>query len=327
MSTLIIDRRDAALDSETGRLTVRLGGAEVAHFPLAQIERLVVRGQATLSTRLLAALHEGGAGILLLSGRRNEATATLLGKPHSDGAIRTGQLVLSLDSAARLRLARWVVAAKIAAQARALARGEAARADRRALLYARRTLPGFIARAREASDIASLSGIEGAAAAAYFPALGDLFPAGARFCGRNRRPPRDPGNAVLSLGYTLITFDAAREAALAGLDPLVGFLHALSPGRPSLACDLVEPVRPRIDLWAVGLFRSDTLRSDHFHMDGEACLLGKAGRSAFLAAWEEEAGLFRRMLREMCRVLARRGRNAAKAADTGEAGTNADPLS
>lgn len=71
MSTLIIDRRDAALDSESGTLTVRIEGAQVAYFPLAQIERLVVRGQATLSTRLLAALHQSGAGLLLLSGPRN----------------------------------------------------------------------------------------------------------------------------------------------------------------------------------------------------------------------------------------------------------------
>ncbi len=225
--------------------------------------------------------------------------------------MRTGQLALSLDPSLRLGIARWTVAAKIAASARALARGEPMHEDRRGLLHARRTLPGFISRTRTAPDIPTLSGIEGAAAATYFPALAVLFPAPARFSGRNRRPPRDPANAVLSLGYTLLTFDAAREAALAGLDPLVGFLHALSPGRPSLACDLVEPLRPRIDLWTIGLFRSGTLRADHFRVDGEACLLGKAGRSILLAAWEDEAPLLRRMLREMCRVLARRARNAA----------------
>lgn len=328
MSTLIIDRRDAALDAETGRLSVRVGGAEVGHFPLGQVERLVVRGQATLSTRLLAALNEAGAGLLLLSGRRNEPTATLLGKPHADASVRTGQLALSLDRNARLELARWAVGAKIAAQARTLGRGEPMRGDRRALIHARRTLGEFIGRARAAHDIASLSGVEGAAAAAYFPGLADLFPAAAGFSGRNRRPPRDPGNAVLSLGYTLLTFDAAREAQLAGLDPLVGFLHALAPGRPSLACDLVEPVRPRIDLWAVGLFRSGVLRADHFHRDGEACLLGKAGRSVLLAAWEDEAVLFRRILREMCRVLARRARKAGAAlALPEEAVAHADTLS
>lgn len=313
MGTIIIDRRDARLDADQATMLVEVADEGVTRVPLAQVERLVIRGRASISTRLFAALHRTGAGILILSGRRSEPSATLLGKPHADAAIRAGQLLLHLDPQSCLSLARWVVAHKIAAEVRTLARGEAMRADRRALLNARRTLPPLITRLRTTSDRAEVNGVEGAAAATYFAGLADIFPAAARFAGRNRRPPRDPGNALLSLGYTIALFEASREAAIAGLDPLVGFLHALSPGRPSLSCDLIEPLRPRVDAWAVGLFRDEKIRRDHFRRDGEAYLLGKAGRAIVLAAWEDEAATFRRLLRTMCRMLRGRARNAARA--------------
>ena len=98
--------------------------------------------------------------------------------------------------------------------------------------------------------------MEGAAQAAYFRAYCSLFAEALAFNGRNRRPPRDPVNACLSLGYTLVHFEAARAAYAAGLDPFLGFFHEIAFGRESLACDLMEPVRPLVDAWLWEMFRS-----------------------------------------------------------------------
>jgi CRISPR-associated protein Cas1 len=131
-----------------------------------------------------------------------------------------------------------------------------------------------------------LRGVEGAASAAVYAALAVMFPPAYGFCGRNRRPPRDPANALLSLTYTLLHSEAVLAAHGAGLDPFVGFYHALDFGRESLACDLIEPLRPAADEFVLALIRNETLRADHFSIDAAQCTIGKAGRSRYYEAVE-----------------------------------------
>jgi hypothetical protein len=135
----------------------------------------------------------------------------------------------------------------------------------------------------------------------------------ARIWGRNRRPPRDPVNAALSFTYTLLHFDAVRAAHGAGLDPMVGFYHRPAHGRESLACDLIEPLRPRADAWVRMLFRERELRGEHFATNKGACLLGKAGRERFHAAWESYASVPPRWLRRQCATLAGTLRSSGEA--------------
>ncbi|HMZ30734.1 MAG TPA: CRISPR-associated endonuclease Cas1, partial [Thauera aminoaromatica] len=131
-----------------------------------------------------------------------------------------------------------------------------------------------------------------------------LFAPELDFTGRNRRPPRDPVNACLSLAYTLLHFEAVRTAHAAGLDPLLGFYHRPAFGRESLACDLIEPLRPAVDDWIWRQFNTAQLRPEHFGTDKGACLIGKAGRGHFYAGWEQFAPLPRRWLRQRCARLA-----------------------
>lgn len=106
-------------------------------------------------------------------------------------------------------------------------------------------MTGALRRADNARDLDILRGHEGEAAAAYFAALPAILPAPwqSDFCGRSRRPPRDRVNALLSFGYALLTRDATAAAARVGLEPMLGFLHVVHPGRPALALDLIEPFR------------------------------------------------------------------------------------
>ncbi len=154
-------------------------------------------------------------------------------------------------------------------------------------------------------SIATLRGLEGASAAGYFEALAEIVPAGLNFHGRNRQPPRDPLNAVLSLTYTLLHAEAVLALYGAGLDPFIGFYHGLDFGRESLACDVMEALRPQADRFALMLFREGTLASGDFTNTESGCLLGKAGRSRYYAAYETRAEYFRRELEQAVRDIAR----------------------
>jgi CRISP-associated protein Cas1 len=314
MSTLYLDRRGAALDAEDGSLVVRLGGAVATRIPLAPLERVVVHGEAVLSTRLLAALWRHDVGLLLLSGRHSEPTARLVGRPHDDAALRLVQYRRAVDRAACRDFGRRLVAAKLAAATRLLDRALAIRLDRRKpLCDATATLMRLRASIAETAgaDRDTLMGIEGAGAAAFFRAFATLFPDSLGFSGRRRRPPPDPVNVCLSLGYTLLHHAAVREVQSVGLDPLIGFLHVPERGRESLACDLVEPLRPHVDEWVWRAFAARHLRGEHFAREkGGACLLGKAGRQQFYDRFETLAAGLRRLLRRMCRDLAAELRKA-----------------
>jgi CRISPR-associated protein Cas1 len=240
--------------------------------------------------------------------------AILLGPGHNDVAVRLAQARAALDGPWCSEWARRLVLSKIRAQRRLLNEARGERPDRRKPLSD--ALKGLetalLTLQDETLPIGSVRGIEGAAAAAYYGGLTSLFPEHLHFRGRNRRPPRDPVNACLSLGYTLLHFEAVRLAHAAGLDPLLGFYHRPAFGRESLACDLIEPLRAKVDRWVWRLFRTRRLRAEHFAQDKGACLLHKAGREAFYIDYERFAGLPRRTLRRQCALLARSFRKAGE---------------
>lgn len=305
MGVLHVDRRDAALAYRDGAVEVRVPGAPASLTPIGSLDRIVVTGSAIVSTGLLAQCWERGVGFLVLSGRRGMPTARLAAAPHGDAGLRLAQALATQDPLLRRRLAALIVSAKITGQAGVLRRLSAGRPGGRALSASAMTT---IARARrrirldQSLGVDSLRGIEGAVAAAYFPALAAFFPPSLGFSRRVRRPPTDPVNAALSLGYAMATAEASRQAQIAGLDPAIGALHGLAHGREALALDLVELARPRVDRFVHDLFRTRTLTADHFTRSGDAMLLGKAGRARFHAAWEDEAPALARLLRRTARV-------------------------
>jgi CRISPR-associated protein Cas1 len=309
MATLYLDRKGAALDVDAGSITVRLGGEIATRIPLVPLERIVLRGDAVVSTRVLAALWRHDIGLLLLSGRHSEATARLVGRPHDDVALRLAQYRRASDPEACRRTAREIVAAKLAGEARLLGRALEVRPDRRKpLTDALDTLARLQARIADDSETLdgdTLTGLEGAGAAAYFRGYSTLFAESLEFTRRRRRPPPDPVNACLSLGYTLLHHEAVREIQVVGLDPLLGFLHVPERGRESLASDLVEPLRPHVEEWVWRSFAERLLRREHFTREkGGACLMGKAGRQLFYDAFEPLAAGLRRLARRMARSLA-----------------------
>lgn len=298
MTSLYVDRRGVELRADSEALVFYENGSRCGTVPMAPLSRVFLRGDVTLSASLLGKLGERGIGVVVLSGRKGEPTM-LMGRPHNDAARRVAQYRLSLDAAFCLGFARAIVEAKLRAQRALIAerRDEDLR-WRYPLTVCLQRLDGCIARVDEQPSIAALRGLEGAGAAAYFQGYGELFAERLNFRNRNRRPPKDPVNAVLSLAYTLLHSEAVIALYGAGVDPFIGFYHALDFGRESLACDVVETLRPEVDRFVLGLFRSETLRFEDFSQVDGACLLGKAGRTRFYGEWETAADALRRSLDE-----------------------------
>jgi len=306
MSSLYVDRRGVTLKADGEALVFYENGARIGTVPLAPLERVFLRGDVTLSSSLLGKLGARGIGVVVLSGRKAEPTL-LLGRPHNDAARRLAQYRLAQDAAFCLAFSADLVSAKLRSEFDFLAeRREAEPLSRYLLTLALRRLEGAMEAIARQESVAALRGLEGAGAAAYFDGLGDLVPERLHFQRRNRRPPRDPMNAVLSLGYTLLHAEATLALYGAGFDPFIGFYHAVDFGRESLACDLVEPLRTVVDAHALALFRSERLRGEDFSLAEGACLLGKAGRARFYAEWEAVAEILRKRLAEATRALAER---------------------
>ena len=309
MTTLYIDRKDIELRVSGGALQFHEPGGQRGSAPLAPLERVVLRGRARLTTSVLGAIAGSGAGVLILSGRHNRHLATVVGRPHNDVVRRLGQFDAYRDPAARLAWSRGLVRAKIHAQLRLLERAREQRPDKRRPLTRSirklRAMRDGIADEPAAASVSRLLGVEGAAAAAYFSGYRELFPPSVEFSGRNRRPPRDPVNACLSLGYTLLHCDAVLACHAAGLDPMLGLYHEPAYGRESLACDVIEPLRPHVDGWVWGLFRDRVIGDRDFSRDNGAVLLGKTARKRFYERFNPLGAALRRLLRRQLSAAAR----------------------
>ncbi len=308
MGTLYLDRKNLALKLDGQALALYENDSKQGTVPLSQIERVVIRGNVQLESRILGALTSNNIGLLVLSGRNTEATAMLSGRAHSDAQRRIGQYFMANDLATRLPLAKWLVLAKIRNQRQLLSRAHKDRLDlRHDMTKGIECLSGILTMLDAPDvvpDLASLRGYEGAAAAAFFGAYAQLFAPSLNFIGRKKRPPPDPVNVCLSLGYTLLHYDTVRACHLTGLDPMLGFYHDIKFGRESLACDLMEPLRPWLDEWVWQVFRDRSLRTEHFSMEQGRCQMNKTGRQIFYGCYEQRVVPVRRLLRRYAYALA-----------------------
>jgi len=268
-------------DEEQGDTTVRL----------IDVSDLVLFGNVHITTPALATLLERDIPVTFLShGGWFRGIAHGLG--HRNVELRTAQYRQSFDEAFCLRFARDLVAAKIANQRTILRRNGRDDPDRALALdrlsAARKT-------SGRAASLGELLGFEGDAAAVYFRAFARLLAppkAGAdavpfQFDARNRRPPMDPVNAMLSLAYAMLARHFTVALASVGLDPYRGFYHAPRYGRPALALDMMEPFRPIIaDSVVLSVVNTGEIDAGDFVVATTGTALTSAGRRRFVEAFE-----------------------------------------
>lgn len=262
-------------------------GEIVRDLPLANIESLAVLGGVQVSTQAMAVFAEHEVPVAFLSAAgRLVAMMDPLGPTSS--AVRAAQIRLLDRPGKALDLARAVTVAKIANQRTLLMRNHAGLAPRVA-----GDLQACVSAAERAGTMDELRGHEGNAAAIYFSHFAGMLKKGvseiaSRFDahGRQRRPPPDPVNAVLSFAYAMLTHECSAAARLASLEPTLGALHTTRPGRPALALDLMEPFRPLIaDSIAVSAFNRGELTEGHFLDTAAGCAMTDSGRKAFFSVY------------------------------------------
>jgi len=300
MQTLILDRKGCRLSLAVKRLRIEAAEQSPRFIPISMINRVVVCAQTEIQSNVLGALAAAGIAVLFLSSRDHRRTALLMPPHGGDHALRLQQYQMVIAAEMRLEVARLIVRMKLHGQWRTL---HSLHLSATVARQAHRSFPTILENIKHASSLDSIRGYEGGAASLYFQAIAESAPASWHFSGRKRRPPPDPLNAMLSLSYTLLHYEAVNLILATGLDPCLGFLHAPEYSRESLACDCIEPVRPVVDRFVIGLFRTKALRLDHFSDQQGACHLGKAGRSIFYAAWAQFVLLPRRSIRRGIRIL------------------------
>jgi CRISPR-associated protein Cas1 len=295
LNTLFVTTEGASLRKDGENIVAEVEGAERARVPLHMLGSVMVFGAIFVSPPLIQVLAASGITLVLLD-RVGRFQARVEGPVSGNVLLRRAQY---RASEAPDDIVRGLVSGKIANQRVVLQRalrdhGDGAPPDQRGKVEAAIDRLGFILRRvahlNEGVDV--LRGAEGEAAQTYFSVFDHLIRApdpDIRFRGRTRRPPLDPVNALLSFLYTLLTHDCRSAAESVGLDPAVGFLHRERPGRPSLALDLMEELRPVLaDRLALSLLNRRQLRIGDFETrDGGAVLLSDDGRKIVLTAWQE----------------------------------------
>jgi CRISPR-associated endonuclease Cas1/CRISPR-associated protein Cas4 len=284
---LVVQDPRAGVRLEGERLLVETPGGERTAARLVETSHLVLMGGARCS---MPALHEccrREIPVVHMSGTGWFYGITR-GLGHKNVELRSEQFAAARDSERSLAVARAVVAAKIR-NARVLLRrnGNASRGDLG-------LLAGYARRALGVPDAEELLGLEGNAAKIYYGGFSSMLKAtggdgfGAfDFEGRNRRPPRDPINALLSFAYSLLTKDWVVTLTTVGLDPLMGFYHQPRYGKPALALDLMEPFRPVIaDSTVVSAVNNGEIQPGDFVDREGGVLLRPAARKRLIAAYE-----------------------------------------
>ncbi len=241
---LYLVEQGSRLSREGRRLVVSKADQILARVPVLQVSQVVVFGNVDITTPTLKLLLDEGIEVVLLS-VRGRFYGRLVGPTSGNGALRVAQVLRSQDEAFAVETARTIVQAKIHNMRTFLQRYRR-RQPHPSLAAAVDGLAEMQARSERCRTLNSLSGVEGRATAIYFGAWRHLINPPWQFEGRARRPPPDPVNVLLSLGYTLLMQNVWGAVLTAGLDPYVGFLHRLDYNRPSLALDLMEEFRPLI---------------------------------------------------------------------------------
>lgn len=263
MSVLYVTQAGAEIRKKGARLQVEWQGQVLAALPPREIERLVLLGPVQLSAAATRLLLRAQIPVVFCSLRGY--CYGMLSNGYEDTELLLLQVAHYQDEAFRLEIAKAIVEVKIRHQQRLLRR-HARNHPNPALTDAADQLEILLKDLPGCASIAEAMGIEGQASALYFSVLGAcLRQEGVSFTGRTRRPPQDPVNAVLSLGYMLVLQEVLSAIIAQGLHPGLGFLHEVSRRRPALALDLLEVARqPIVDRLTLSLFNRGALTPDDF---------------------------------------------------------------
>ena len=294
LNTLFVTSEDIYLSLEGENVLANREKEVIARYPLHTLQTIVSFSYSGASPALMGACAQRGIGLAFCT-PRGRFLARVYGESSGNVLLRREQYRIADDSQRSCEIARNMIFGKLSNGASSIQRTLRDHAPRVAdcgLEDAARKVKELLPLVLEVSDLEALRGLEGVGAAAYFGVFDhlllnrkeDFF-----FHGRNRRPPLDRVNAMLSFAYSLLAHDCASAMESVGLDAYVGCLHRDRPGRESLALDLMEELRPCMaDRFVLTLVNNRVVKPEDFQVqDSGAVLLTDEGRKKFLKAWQE----------------------------------------
>lgn len=294
LNTLFVTSEDVYLSLEGENVLANRDKTVVARYPLHTLQTIVSFSYAGASPALMGACAEKGIGLAFCT-PRGRFLARVCGENNGNVLLRREQYRAADDPGRSCLIARTMIFGKLSNSAASIQRTLRDHAPRVAdcgLEEAAGQIRDLLPMVLDAVDLDALRGLEGVGASAYFGVFDhlvlnrkeDFF-----FHGRNRRPPLDRVNALLSFAYSLLAHDCASALESVGLDAYVGFLHRDRPGRQSLALDLMEELRPCMaDRFVLTFINNRMVRPEDFQtQDSGAVLLTEEGRKKFLKAWQE----------------------------------------
>ena len=271
-ATLYITEQGATLCRTGERLLVKKNGTTLSDLPALQVEQVVIYGNVQVTTQAMAFLLERGIDTVFLSSR-GTFRGRLQAEYSKNAILRQKQFEVAGRPPMRLALARQFIAGKIQNSLSVCRRHRESQISQQI-----EQVESFARQASGATDIEQLRGYEGMAARSYFEALGRIIKAPWTFPGRVKRPPTDPVNVLLSLGYTLLFKDVYALVNVVGFDPFQGFFHETHFGHPALASDLMEEFRaPVVDRLVLRLLHKQIIKPGHFRGKGEHIKLTRDG--------------------------------------------------
>lgn len=293
-NVLYVQTQGAWLHKKGENLVMNVEQQTQARIPIHKLEGVICFGRVSLSPALMAHCCENGITITHLN-QYGKFLGRIEGAVSGNVLLRRSQYRIGDKPADSIAIARHFIVGKLHNQRSVIRRYQRDYKDQldtptsHALQHASQRLAAILPKVLHCQRLPTLLGHEGDAAAEYFGVF-DTFIRQADFVfdSRNRRPPRDPVNALLSFFYTMMTHDCRSALESSGLDPASGFFHQLRPGRPSLALDLLEEFRPLVDRFVLSLINRKQLHhKDFMTKENGAVILTDNARKTALAAWQE----------------------------------------
>ncbi len=294
LNTLFVTSEDAYLTLDGENVVVKRDGAEAGRFPLHNLAGILSFSYMGASPALMGACAQRGVALSFCT-PRGRFLARTVGSSNGNVLLRREQYRIADDPLRSCQTAKYMIFGKLYNSRWSIERtrrDHKPRIDQEKFQSASNAIKALLPQVLEETSMDSLRGLEGIGAASYFEVLDDMILREKEaffFRGRNRRPPLDNVNAMLSFAYSLLTNDCASALEAVGLDSYVGFLHRDRPGRTSLALDLMEELRPCFaDRFVLTLINNRVMQPGDFEQaeDGAVRMTDEARRK-FLKSWQE----------------------------------------
>lgn len=311
MSVIYVKEQGAVIRKKGARISVSKSAEDLFEIPISNLDGLAIFGNAQLTTQALHYLLIHGVDISYYTygGKYLGRTAAEFSK---NIFLRFFQYQLYNDESRKMEMAKIIVENKIWNQIRMI---QNFRWDDTCWKTDVEQMEKLCLKLENTNTSGEILGIEGMCSQIYFSLFGKMFKCEFKFCGRNRRPPRDPINAIISLGYTFLTKEICSILETESFEPYLGFLHGIRYGRKSLALDIIEEFRqPVIDRFVLKIFNKHMISKYDFEQDEKETLLTTGGFKKFCKEYERwmtearnegKRNSYRKLIQGQIRILKR----------------------